>query len=315
MNKVNVVVVGYGHLGKWHAQKAAAIDNSNLVGIVEAFEPNQELARETHPNVTIFSSIEETLDIADAYVLVTPTSTHFELTQKLLKNNKHIFCEKPLCETYQQVLDLEADLKTDKVLQVGHSERCHQAWEGLKTQFNAIKTPLTVKIERVAAFKGRATDVDVVQDLMIHDLDLALFLFNKEVKSVKAWGHKIRTPKYDQVNALLTMKDGSEILITSGRNHVHEVRALEVTSDKGCYYVDLFRNQIHHATNTKFDNDEFVKVSDYEKRDHLLIEQQAFYDSILNNTKPMVDYTDGKNAIKLIELVLQSLNTGEVIEL
>lgn len=315
MNKVNVIVVGYGHLGRWHAQKAANLENANLVGIVEAFEPNQKLAQDNHPDIQIYSTIEETLDLADAYVLVTPTSTHYELTKKLLENKKHIFCEKPLCETYDQVLALEKSLQQDRVLQVGHSERCHESWEILKDDIEKMIKPISVKIERVASFKGRATDVDVVQDLMIHDLDLALFLFKKEVKSIKAWGHKIRTPKYDQVTALLSMSDGSEILITSGRNHVHEVRSLEITHDEGCLYVDLFRNKIHKANNAQFANGEFVEIRDYEKRDHLLIEQKAFYNSILNNTPAMVNYTDGKKAIELIEIVLKALNSGETIEL
>src|SRR5690606_27312243 len=118
--------------------------------------------------------------------IVTPTSTHFELCDYLVKQGKHVFCEKPLCAFYDEVLKLETVLKEDKVLQVGHSERCHKAWEVLKEEFSEISAPWALKINRVAAFKGRATDVDVVQDLMIHDIDLLLFLMKKKPISVKA---------------------------------------------------------------------------------------------------------------------------------
>lgn len=312
MKKVNVAVVGYGHLGRWHTQKAAGLENANLVAVVEPF--NQTAVKEAYPNIKVVADIKEVMNEIDAAIIVTPTSTHFELTSLLLENNKHVFCEKPLCATYDEVV-LLADKVGDKVLQVGHSERCHQAWELLSDKFAAITGKRTFKIDRFAPFKGRATDVDVVQDLMIHDLDLMLYILKMSPVSVSAIGHKIITSKWDHVTATFSFEDGSEAIITSGRNHVKEVRALEVMSDSGCIYVDLFANKIYEGSSSKFDDDTFVKESNYEKRDHLLIEQEQFYHSILNNSAPVVNYDDGAKAVFLVSKVMESLDKSERVSL
>ena len=313
-NKVKVAVIGYGHLGRWHSQKAAQLDTCELVAIVESFPANQEKAKQAHPDTKIVNDINEVMGEIEAAVIVTPTSTHYELVKLLLENEKHVFCEKPLCSTVEEAKSLKENLKEGLVLQVGHSERCHQAWELLSEDVKSIKGAATLKIERVAAFKGGATDVDVVQDLMIHDLDLTRFLMQRKVKNVRAYGHKIRTGKWDQVNAVLNFEDGSVAMVTSGRNHVREVRSLEITHDNGCLFVDLFTNQISKATDTQFDDGEYVQEFPYEKRDHLLIEQENFYNSILNKEAPMVGYEDGLKAIELVEAVLTSLELGKEVE-
>lgn len=314
LNKVRVATLGYGHLGRWHAQKAAQLENCELVAIVESFGPNKEKAKEAHPETKIVDDVSEVIEDIDAVVIVTPTSTHYELAKDLLKSGKHVFCEKPLTATLDQALSLKEEIKPGQVLQVGHSERCHKVWELLSPDFASLKGAATLKIERVAAFKGRATDVDVVQDLMIHDLDLALFLLKKKPVSVKAYGHKIRTGKWDQVNAVIDFEDGSVAMIASGRNHVHEVRSLELTHDNGCVYVDLFRNTYAKASDTQFAQDKYVEEFEYEKRDHLLVEQESFYNSILNQSEPMVGYEDGVNAIRLVQAVIDSLDTGKQVD-
>lgn len=314
MSKVNVAVIGYGHLGKWHSQKANGLKDANLVAIVESYGPNQKAAREAYPDVKIVSSIDEVMNEIDAAVVVTPTSTHFELVDKLLSNSKHVFCEKPLCSTHEECLKLE-DKVNDRTVQVGHSERCHQAWDVLKDDFKALPAKKMVKITRFAEFKGRATDVDVVQDLMIHDIDLMLHLFGEQPMSVSSLGHKIRTDKWDHVTSHFFFASGMEVIITSGRNHIKEVRELEVMSSNGCISVDLFKNEIHFGTNTKFEDDSYVKTQSYEKRDHLNIEQESFYKSILNKSEPMVTYKDGVNAVYLVTQVLKSLEIQADVKL
>ncbi len=146
---------------------------------------------------------------------------------------------------------------------------------------------------------------------MIHDLDLAMFLLNRKATKVKAYGHKIRTDKNDQVNAVVDFEDGSVAMIASGRNHAREARTLEITHDNGCIFVDLFHNKIYRATDGQYEDGTYVKESDYEKRDHLLIEQERFYDSILNSAPPMVGYEDGVKAVELVQAALDSLDSGE----
>lgn len=315
MNKINVAVIGYGHLGKWHTQKAFNHESINLVAIVESFEVNKLKAKADYPEVKISSDIKDIIEDIDAAIIVTPTSTHYELSKYLLENDKHVFCEKPLCSSSKEAQDLKNYLSDGQILQVGHSERCHEAWELLKEEIDNIKGPMTVKLTRAAAFKGRATDVDVVQDLMIHDLDLCHYLFNKKIVSVKAIGHKIRTSKWDHATAILETEDKSIFEITSGRNHIKEIRSLEIMSDNGCIYVDLFTNEIFKADGKSTEETGFVKASSYNKRDHLNIEQDNFYKSILGNTKPMVTYEDGAYIVGLIDKVLESLDSSTKISI
>lgn len=315
MKKIKVAVLGYGHLGKWHTQKANDHSDSELVAIVEPFEANKVKARQDYPEVKIVSTLEEIIDEVDAAVIVTPTSTHYELVKYLLQKKKHIFCEKPLCSTEKEAQDLGNYLSADKVLQVGHSERCHEAWEILKDKIDSLSGPISVKLTRAASFKGRATDVDVVQDLMIHDLDLCHYLFQKRIISLSAIGHRIRTSKWDHATAFLKTDDGSVLEITSGRNHIKEIRSLEIMSSQGCIFVDLFTSEIFEADSDSTDEARFVKSSKYEKRDHLAIEQNNFYKSILGKEDPMVTYEDGAFIVGLIDKVLLSLDTKKEIHL
>lgn len=314
MNKVKVAIIGFGHLGKWHTQKAANLEYAELVAIVETFAENIAAAKDQYPNVKVVKSIDDVMEEIDAAVIVTPTSTHFELTKKLLISNKHVFCEKPLCSNVEQANALKEFLK-DQVLQVGHSERCHEAWELLKHELDHLPNKKTIKISRYAAFKGRATDVDVVQDLMIHDIDLMLYLFSERPSKISSIGHKIRTNKWDHVTSHFYFDSEMEVIITSGRNHVKEERSLEIMSDKGCLFIDLFSNKILKASNDQFDDGSFVQELSYSKRDHLLIEQTNFYESILKNQSPMVTYQDGVNAVYFISKVLESLDDRSIVKL
>ena len=316
MKKIRVAVLGYGHLGKWHCQKVDAHkDVAEFVAIVEKFPAGQETAKTNHPHVKVVSDVKEIINEIDAAFIVTPTSTHFELVKYLLENNKHVFCEKPVCSNDQEASNLKK-IATGKnvIVQVGQSERFHEVWETLKNNFAEIPTPFVARINRVAAFKGRATDVDVVQDLGIHDLDLALYLFKDKPASVRAYGQKIRTSKWDNVTVDVTFTNGSKAFITIGRNHVKEIRDLEVISKAGMIYVDLFANKFALASSGQFSDGTFVHEQTYNKRDHLLIEHAAFYDSILNQKKSVVDLNEGLNAVHLVDCVLKSLEENKEIK-
>ena len=316
MKKVKVAVIGYGHLGKWHAQKDDAHkDVAELKYIVEKFPANQETAKIAHPHAIIVSDISECIHDIDAGVIVTPTSFHYEIVLELLKHNKHVFCEKPVTETTEQALKIKEALGSrELVLQVGHSERFHQAWENKELLKEFFSAPSLLNLKRVAPFKGRATDVDVVQDLMIHDLDLLVYLYGEVPVSVEAIGFKMRTNRYDYVSANFKFKSGSRATIAVGRNQTTEVRELEVLNEKGTLLVDLMRNEIKVARGSE-QGPEFVSLSTYEKRDHLLLEHKHFYDSILNNKAPIVSLGDGIIAVRLIDKVLESANTGLEVKL
>lgn len=312
MKKVRVAVLGYGHLGKWHCQKVDALkDMAEFVAIVEKFPAGQVAAKTNHPGVKVVNDIKDVINEIDAAFVVTPTSTHFELVKYLLENNKHVFCEKPVCSNDEEASKLR-EIAADKnvVIQIGHSERFHEAWDKLGEKFRSLETPYTVRINRVAPFKGRATDVDVVQDLAIHDLDLVLHLFKQKPVSIDAHGFKIRTSNWDHAHIHVELQNHCHAFVTVGRNATKEVRELEVVSADGMFTVDLFTNKIHHATNSKFSDDSFVKEEAYNKRDHLLLEHKHFYESVLQNKPAIIGLTDGMNAVHLVDSALKSMKSG-----
>lgn len=316
MKKIKTAVIGYGHLGKWHAQKAEAFpEMAELKYIVEKFPAGQEAASKAHPKATIVDDISKCIDDIDAAFVVTPTSFHYEIVDYLLKKNKHVFCEKPITETTEQALKLKELLKTHSViLQVGHSERFHQAWERKNEYKHFFDAPAHITLKRVAPFKGRATDVDVVQDLMIHDLDLLVFLFGEKPVCVEAMGFKMRTNHYDYVTANFKFKSGNRATITVGRNQTKEVRELEISNHAGTLLVDLMRNEISEALG-KETGPQYVNTGTYEKRDHLLLEHKNFYQSIHNNQPPIISLEDGLTAVRLIDKVLESARTNKEVML
>lgn len=314
MKKIRVAVIGYGHLGKWHAQKAEAFpEMAELKYIVEKFPAGIEAAKAAHPNVTVVDDISKAINDIDAAFVVTPTSFHFELVEYLIKNKKHVFCEKPLTETTPQALKLKELLSgKDLVLQVGHSERFHQAWERKENYKQFFSSPAHITLKRVAPFKGRATDVDVVSDLMIHDLDLLVYLFGEKPVSVESIGFKMRTNRYDYVSSNFKFKSGNKATITVGRNQTKEVRELEISNKAGTLLVDLMRNEIQEALGSMA-GPEFVNLDKYEKRDHLMLEHKHFYESITMHKKPVISLEDGLLAVQLIDKVIESLESAREI--
>jgi predicted dehydrogenase len=140
-----------------------------------------------------------------------------------------------------------------------------------------------------------------------------LWLFNRRPTQVRAWGHKIRTKVWDHVTAQFTLQGGAQATLTVGRNHVQEVRALEVFHDSGLTRVDLFTNKIQTAPNTDIAPGIFTTEESYSKRDHLLIEQESFYQSITQKTPVLVSAAEGRLAVELVEDVLKALETGDSV--
>jgi predicted dehydrogenase len=310
--KIKIAVLGYGYLGKWHCQKVKHFSNeAELIAIVEKKaipEDVKKLLAAEYPNTIIVNDISEVINKIDAAIVVTPTSSHYELVDYLLKNRKHVFCEKPLTSTLQESLKLKERVESSgSTLQVGHSERFHEVWDLLKDYADFFKYPSIVKINRVAPFKGRATDVDVVQDLMIHDIDLIMFLFKEIPKLVKSTGFKIRTDKWDYVHSEFSLGQGHNIHITSSRNSTKESRTFEMINEKGSMLVDLFNGRFFISTKNEGLEQDFVKNIEFKKRDHLLLEHEYFYNSIKNKNAPIVNIDDGLNAVALVSDVLNNL--------
>lgn len=313
-----MAVVGCGFLGKWHVQKALSHQSAELVCIVEASKESAAKAKEQFPEVRIVLDLEEVIHEIDAAIVVTPTSYHYSVVDTLIKNKKHVFCEKPLTDSLEKALKLKklADSEKELMIQVGHSERFHPVWKTIKNNpkiKRLLESDSTITINRYAPFKGRATDVDVVSDLMIHDLDLLWFLLNESPSEVRAKGHKISTDKWDHVTAILKFDSKREAIITSGRGHIEEARSFEVIGAAGCLKVDLMNFTYSFAASGETGDQ--ILVESYQKADHLLEEQNHFYESILNDKESIVPIEDGVKAVELIDRIQESLEKGSSVKL
>ena len=316
MKKVNVAVVGCGHLGSWHVQKACEIESAHLVGIVELNQKEKERVQELYPDKLVTVDLNDVIDDIDAAIIATPTKTHFKILKTLLNDQKHIFCEKPLTSTLLEAMTVRDLVKERQlVVQVGHSERFHRSWEERAKFPEFFKQPGTVRISRLAPYKGRGIDVDVVQDLMIHDLDLICYLFGEIPSKVHSIGHKIRTDKWDYVISKFQFNSGREAFITVARNHIKEVRDFEITNRNGCLYIDLLNSEFHVARADASEAYGFVNTDIYPSRDHLLEEQKYFYDSILHQKPIVVGIEDGVLAVRLVEKVLEGLEKDCEVEI
>ncbi len=314
MKKVRVALIGYGHLGKWHAQKAQALESSELIAIVDPSEASRKLAAEAFPDVRVLASLDEVIEDIDAGLVVTPTTYHFDVALKLINSGKHLFCEKPVTSTLEQALKLkEAAAQKDLVIQIGHSERCHQFWEQLPSFDFAHKEAKLCTIQRTSPFKGRAADVGVVEDLMIHDIDL-MRMFYGDPKSVKATGAKVITKNYDHVKAIFDYGD-KLVTIENSRVDVKVERSVQFVSNSGILKVDLFGLKALYSKNMTSESDQVVEELSYERRDHLLVEQEKFYNSILNGAEIFVTLQDGIDAVAIIDAVNKSLESGQEVTL
>lgn len=302
--------MGHGYLGKWHAQKLS--EQSSLVSFIGIVEPNisiHEQIRLSYPHIKIVTQIQDIIDEVDAVIVATPTSMHREHVEVALKNKVHVFCEKPLAHNAESAreLDLLAKKFPEVVTQVGHSERCHQVFEKQRSFIHQNFSSGYCKFERYGAFKGRATDVSCVEDIMVHDLDLMLYLFEPELINCYAYGIKSKTQHWDSVVATFMSKTQRFDFFVS-RDATEEKRLITCFGSKGSMAIDLMTLKVSKTQNG-------VEVSEYEKRDHLLYEQSRFFDSILNKKEAFIDFHAGYKACYLVEQVLKSLQINAAVKI
>ncbi len=304
---MKVAQIGFGHLGKWHAEKAKKVYGDNFIAIVEVNETLHEGIKSIYPDLIVTSRLQEVINDLDAAVIVTPTTYHYEIIEECLRNNLHVFCEKPLTETFEQSLRIQDVLesKKDLVLQAGHSERFHPCWARLK---GTLESSRMLKLTRRAPFKGRGADVDIVQDLMIHDFDLLYYFFNETPLSISANGAKIISNNLDYVSALLTFSGNRTAFVTASRVSVDEQRELVAVNQNGELKVDLLNNFFEKSI---CENGSFKKVEhSYQRADHLLVEHQEFFNSITKSNPPVVGIKDATVVMKMIDLTLKSIKSG-----
>jgi len=312
--KVKVGVIGVGHLGQHHVKHFASLANTDLVGVYDLSSARaSEIANQY--NIKPYNSVNELLAACDALSIVTPTTQHAEVAELCLKNGKHVFIEKPITKTVAEADHLLSLKKQNgTVLQVGHIERLNPALLALKDY--ELK-PKFIEVQRLAPYTVRGTEVPVVLDLMIHDIDIILSLVNSPVKSIRASGVSIMTNSVDIANARVRFENGTVANLTSSRIAQNKVRKLKFFQRDMYVTIDflLGLTEVYRAidSDTKvsstmvtapLNNDGGQRSIVYEKpsikkTDALRLELTNFVESVQGKAKPIVDGRAGRDALEV----------------
>ena len=291
-NKIRIGVIGLGYLGKFHYQKYKANKFVNLTSVVDIDKKNYSIIKEK--GVLMFEKYQDIVDKVDAVSIVTPTVTHYKLAKYFLDNKIHVLLEKPMTETVAQAKKLNAIAKKNKcVLQIGHLEQFNPAIRKLR---KSTCKPQFIEVHRLCQFNPRANDVDVVLDLMIHDIDIVLSLVNKKIESIEVSGKKILTNLTDIANVRIKFKDNIVANLTASRISTKNERKMRIFSNNSYYSIDFINNKlkkIHKDRRNSF------KVTDFnfKKTDTLNDEINNFINTCLGKEKSMTTGISGLEAL------------------
>lgn len=310
---MRTAVIGIGYLGRFHAQKYASLPNSTLVGIADPSEAARSKASAEF-KVAAYADYRELLGKVDAVSIVTPTPSHFEVAQAFLNAGAHVLVEKPMTASIaegEQLIALAA--KVGRVLQVGHLERFNAAVKAVQP---SLSVPRFLESARLAPFKQRGTDVNVVLDLMIHDIDLILSIVRSPVISVDAIGSSIFSQEIDIANARLRFENGCVANATASRVSLKTERKLRLFQDDAYVSMDLQQKIltiIRKGNGVGADGMPQVAIDEttYEQGDALNDEIKAFLDSAMSGGAAAVSGEDGllalRTALTITEQVQRSV--------
>ena len=302
MNKIRTAIIGVGHLGKIHARICAEMPQVELVGVVDVNEATAREVAEKH-NTRHFTRVEDALEAIDAAHVVVPTDKHFAVTKILLEAGKHVLLEKPITATVAEADELLALARRhDRVLQVGHVERFNPAIIGIQ---KILTQPIFIEVHRLAPFNPRGTEVGVVLDLMIHDLDIILHLVQSPVERVDAVGIPVLTDKEDIANARLSFANGCVANVTASRVSAERMRKIRF------FQSDAYISLDYMAQNAKLFRREGWQILDeqinFAGAQPLQSEIQSFVDCVIKGERPVVSGEAGRNALDVAMRVTQAI--------
>ncbi|WP_111707856.1 Gfo/Idh/MocA family protein [Lutibacter citreus] len=311
-------VLGAGHLGKIHLRLLNESKKYELVGFYDPIKENAKKVEEEF-GYKSFDTIEELIDAVEVIDIVTPTLSHFDCAKEAIKKGKHIFIEKPITKTIEEAEEIiELSQKHNVKGQVGHVERFNPAFAAVK---DSINNPMFIETHRLAEFNPRGTDVPVVLDLMIHDIDIILSVVKSKVKSVHASGVSVISDTPDIANARIEFENGCVANLTASRISLKNMRKSRFFQKDAYIAVDFFekatevvRMQDAPKIAGDFDmilqNAEGVKKQIYfenpnvEANNAILDELETFADAIVNNTTPVVSLKQGTEALKVAHMII-----------
>jgi len=298
--KVRVGVVGIGYLGRFHVEKYAAIPEAQIVGLVDVIPAKaEELAEKTKTRV--FSSHRDLLGKVDAVSVVVPTDQHYPVSRDFLEAGCDVLVEKPITATLQEAEDLiRLARKKGRILQVGHVERFNPAVLAAREK---VRAPIFIESHRLTPFRGRGTEVDVVLDLMIHDLDIILSFVRSSAKNIHAVGIPVLSEKVDIANTRVEFEGGCVANITASRISFEDRRRIRIfqpdtylTLDYGSKEITLYHRAFSPESQRFQISAEQIEVA---PGDALEKEIRAFVHSSLTRMPPEVSGEDGKNALDM----------------
>lgn len=315
MDQIKVGVIGAGMMGQRHCRIYSNLRRVQLAGICDArLETGRRIAQQY--DVPFYEHIDDLLENVDAVSLVVPTPLHYELALRCLTHGVHILIEKPITETLQQAEYLtQMAEESNLVVQIGHIERFNPVYIELKHVLEDMNI-LAINLRRLSAYEGSNTDVDVVLDLMIHDLDLILDLMGCEPDSVNAYGLTVCGGAIDHAMAHLGFKNGPLLTLTSSRVTEQKIRSIEVTATQAYLESDLLNKSIsvHRRTIGEYLNNNKYRQESIVERIHvpiiepLLAELQHFSECILEGKTPSVPARDGLKALRLATVVRETIH-------
>lgn len=296
MMKLPIGVVGVGSLGQHHARILSQHPDATLVGVYDVRADRAQKIAERY-GTRAYPSLDALLEDVEAISCVVPTSSHYDVGKIVIEAGKHLFMEKPITRTQEEGQRL-VDLAREKgvVLQVGHVERFNPAFLAVRDR---IRNPRFMEIRRLARYNPRGTDVDVILDLMIHDLDLVLWLVEAPPVKVEALGVPVLTEKIDLANARITFDNGILVDITASRTSMERTRKLRVFKENLYASVNLLARDVELYIRRE-DNTVLPYFPMVDRlQEPLRLELESFVHSVLNQTPPEVSGEDGLRALKL----------------
>ena len=317
---LKIGVIGAGHLGKIHLNNWAAIEGVKLVGFCDTDDENAKIVAEKYA-LPRFATTNELLDACDAVDIVAPTTFHFELCEAAIKKGKHVFVEKPLANTMDEARALvklakEANIK----FQVGHVERFNPAFLALK---NMALQPMFIEVHRLAQFNPRGTDVSVILDLMIHDIDIILHLVKSNVNYISANGVAVMSDTPDIANVRIEFDNGCVANLTSSRISMKKMRKLRLFQKDAYIGIDFLEKKTEVIKlNTPEDKDVFtfdIETNNGKKTiavanphvqevNAIKMELEEFKNAILTNTETAVPVLDGFRAMEVAHQILEKIS-------
>lgn len=305
MDTIPVAVIGSGYLGRFHAQKYANLPEAELVGVVDTSPARaEEVAKETHTSP--LSDYRDLYGQIKAASVVVPTPLHYSIAKDLLEHDIHVLLEKPMTTTLEEAQELNLIArKKNLVLQVGHLERFNPAYLAIE---QTVKSPLFIESHRLNSFQERGTEVDVILDIMIHDIDIILNLVDAEVKRIHAVGIPVISSMIDIANARLEFENGCVVNVTASRISDKSMRKIRIFQHDAYISIDFAAQgvsvykKIEEEGKIPYIVSEQLKI---ESGDSLEEEIKSFLTSVKQNRKPLVP---GEAGIRALQVALEITN-------